>query len=223
MILPRDDRLGRLGRAFVGDRGHRHAGELLQPPGEQVLRRRDAELRIVHPVGILLGVGDQLGKCLRRQRIGGRDRVGVACDQRDADKIGQLVVKTLVHQRVDRIEIGAEQQVVTFAWPRHDVVRRDRCAGPRLVLHHHLPAERHGQAIGEEARRNIGRTASREADHQSDRPRRIVVRRTTRHRAGERAGGEHATRAHPGGHPSRHAGLPSGFRSWIRIRSRVPR
>ena len=177
MTAPGDKLLDDFGRPLVGNGGHPHPGDPFQPLGEQVLRRGDAELRIVDLAGMLLGVGDQLGKRVDRQRVGRRDRVAVARDQRDAHQVLELVVKTLVEQRVDRIEIGADEQVVAVARARHHVVRGERRAGAGLVIDDDRVPERRAQAIGDEARRNVGRPAGREADHHADRAGRIVLRR----------------------------------------------
>src|SRR5262249_29215141 len=62
----------------------------------------------------------------------------------------------------------------------------------RLVLHDHALAERLAKLVGDEARRNIGRSTGAEADHQPDRPRGIWLFGARRADASERQEEERA-------------------------------
>ena len=125
---------------------------------------------IVHAIGVGLCVVDELLNAAHGEYVRDDHRVTVFCNQRNPDDIGELVLGISINQRIHRIEIGAQQQVVAVARAREHVERGEQGTGPGLVLDHDRTAERCAQPLGQEARRNVGRSAGGKSDHQPYRP-----------------------------------------------------
>ena len=123
-------------------------------------------MAVIDALGMRLRILDQLIEALRWNGMRHRDRVAVFRDQRNSHDIGQLVLGVAVEQRVDRVEIGAQQQIVTVARPRQHIERGEQGAGAGLVFDHHRLAEGCAQSLGQEARRNVGRPSRGETEHQ---------------------------------------------------------
>jgi hypothetical protein len=71
----------------------------------------------------------------------------------------------------------AEQKVVAVGRLRQHVARRQHAGGAGLVLDDDALAEQRAELVGDVPRRNVGRAAGAEADHEAHRAGRIVVLR----------------------------------------------
>jgi hypothetical protein len=183
---PRHQLLHHLRAAAERNPVHADAGELLQLPRQDFLRRAGADGGVGHLAGMRLGILHELPEVGGGNGVGERQAVIVFGDERDRGEIAQLELYILVDGGVDRLEMRAEQQVVAVARLRQHVPGRDHSGRRRLVLHHHALAERIAQLVGHEACRDVGRPAGAEADHQPDRPRGIGFFSARAADAGER-------------------------------------
>jgi hypothetical protein len=76
--------------------------------------------------------------------------------------------------------VSADQKRVTVRRLVRNVFRGQPAAGARLVLDHHRLAENLRGLVGHKAGKNIVAAAGGEADHQVDRPGRIIALRACR-------------------------------------------
>jgi hypothetical protein len=125
-----------------------------------------------------LGIGDQLGDGLRRERRrhdhDERRRADIA-DRRDiADEVEAEIGVQQVAERVRRRDL--EQRVAVRRGADHRF-GRDIGAGAGLVLDDELLAQPIRQRLPDQPRGDVGRAARRIADDEPHRPRRIIQRR----------------------------------------------
>ena len=119
--------------------------------------------------------------------------VRLRADHRDRTNILPAVIAELilVDVRQDEQRAGGDdaERVAVGRGFRHRA-DADGAAGAALVLDHELLAQTLRQAVGENARRDVGVAAGRERHDHRHRPGRplLRLRRSDRHRGGERKG-----------------------------------
>ena len=177
-----DDLLQRGPGALERDAGHRDAGQLLELLRQHLGHRAGADAAVVQLTGARPGVGDECLQVGGRHFVRGGERVVRLRDQADRRQVLDLVGDALIEKRIERIDVGAQQQRVPVRRLRQHIVRRDHAGGAGLVLHHHRLAERNAQLVGDQARRDVARAAGGEADDHAD----VLARKLLRF-GGERA------------------------------------
>ena len=153
---------------------------------EPAPKRRVADL-----AGMRLGVLHEAVEVVGRNGVGDGEAVVVFRDQRDRREVGELEARVLVERGVDRFEMRAEQQVVAVGRLRQHVARRQHAGGAGLVLDDEALAEQRAELVGDVPRRNVGRAAGAEADHEPHGAVRIVILRQRRQRRRERHEAQH--------------------------------
>src|SRR5437588_374828 len=91
--------------------------------------------------------------------------------------VGEVVGGVAIDGEIDAFEVRAEEEVVAIARSCEHVLRRDLPAGAGAVLDHDALPEALAEALGDVARRQIGRPTGREADHEAYRLLRILRKR----------------------------------------------
>src|SRR2546423_1838068 len=163
-----------MGAALVRHAGHANAGELRELEREDLLRRAAPDHAVVELAGMLLRVGDEALPVSGRHLVRGDDAVVVARYLRNGSDIRELVGGVAIDREIDAFEMRAEEQVVAIARSCEHVLRRDLPAGAGAVLDHDALPEPLAQALGDVARRQIGRPARGETDHEAYRLVRIL-------------------------------------------------
>ena len=179
--------------APVGHVLHVDAGQHLEQFARHVDRGSVAGRRHVELAGIGLGVGDQLGNGLDRQRGMHQHDVGEANDARDRLHLLHEIERQLVVERgVDRIRRRDQQQRVAVRRGAQHLLGGDIGAAARPVLDHEGLPEFLRKPLPHQARRHIRRAAGGVSDHEPHRPRWIGLRMgDARHgRECSRTGGE---------------------------------
>ena len=164
------DEIGdRLRTALIRHVDELDAGALREQFGREMRRGADARRGIKHLARLLLGECDQL-----------RDGVHVRCridDQHDGggrDEADRRKILRHVEREIgiDRLigDVGGrpEKQCVAVIGRVGRIVGRNARTGARLVFDHELLAEELPHAIAEDARRDVGSRARREADNEMD-------------------------------------------------------
>ena len=134
----------------------------LQHLGAEMLRTAIAG-RAIGQARIGLGVGDELGERLRRNRRVDDQRERHAGDQRDRREIlhgivGQLLVERLVDRKRGR---GRHQERVAVGLGSRDLLGAERGAGARLVLDHDDRVQPALDLVGDQPAEQIGGAAGR--------------------------------------------------------------
>ncbi len=124
-----------------------------------------------------LGIGDELGDRLGRNRWMHQD------DHRDADDAGdrgdvadEVEIELVVERRIDRIGDGGEKQRVSVRLRIHDGLGAEVAAGSRPIFDDEILAEPLGQPLPDQARGDVDPAAGRKADDDVHRPCRIGLR-----------------------------------------------
>ena len=130
-----------------------------------------------------LGVGDELGNGLGRNRWIDHHDNGNAADARDRrDVADEIEIELVVERRVDRVRRSDQEERIAVRRRAHDRLGGDIAASARPVLDDELLAEPLRQPLTDQARDDVGRAAGGEADDDAHRPRRIGLRpRDARH------------------------------------------
>ena len=124
-----------------------------------------------------LGVGDELGNRLGRNRWIHHHDVGHADDARDRrDVADEIEIELVVERRIDRVRRADQEKRVAVGRRAHDRLGGDIAAGARPVLDDELLAEPLRQPLTDQARDDVGRAAGGKADNDAHRPRRIGLR-----------------------------------------------
>ncbi|KAG1250397.1 hypothetical protein G6F68_012824 [Rhizopus microsporus] len=189
-----------LAAALVGNVLHRHAGDLRETRGAQMLRAAHARRGVQQLLGFGAGVIHQV-------LDGGVAVLGGVYDQHvghrpDVPHCGEIPdgVDAGLHDigRGDRgLHVRQQQRVAVGVGFCH-VIGGDQARGPRLVLDHDLLAKQGGPARGHDARRDVGAAAGHKPDDQADgafRPLRRILRQGG---AGGGHAGRQGQRARPG-------------------------
>ena len=156
--------------ALVGNMHQRDAGGARKIFAGDVARGAGAGGAEIDLAGIGLGVGDQLGHGLGRERGIHHQRIRRIADHADRRKIlARIVADILVERRSDRQRAGiAEQQRVAVGIALRHRLGADGAAGAGAVVDHDFFAEQFAHLVGNAAADDRGRAARRERDHQRD-------------------------------------------------------
>ncbi len=156
---------------------HVDAGQHLEQFARHVDRRSVAGRRHVELAGIGLGVGDQFGNRLDRQRRMHHHDVGKANDARDRlHLLHEIEIELVVERGVDRVRRRDQQQRVAVRRGAQHGLGRDIGAAARPVLDDEGLPELFRQPLPHQARREVRRAAGRITDHEANRPRWIGLR-----------------------------------------------
>src|SRR2546423_925027 len=169
-----------MGAALVRHAGHANAGELRELEREDLLRRAAPDHAVVELAGMLARVGDEALPVSGRHLVRGDDAVVVARYLRNGSDVRELVGGVAIDGEIDAFEVRAEEQVVAIARSCEHVLRRNLPAGAGAVLDHDALPEALAEALGDVARRQIGRPAGGETDHEAYRLLRILRVRSNR-------------------------------------------
>ena len=174
--------------AAIGHMHHVDAGEHLEEFTGHVDRGPVAGRCHVELAGIGLGIGDQLGDGLDRQRGMHHHDVGEANDARDRlHLLDEIEIELVVERGVDRVRRSDQQQRVAVRRGPQHLLGGDIGAAARPVLDDERLAEFFRKPLPHQTRREIRRAAGGVADHQPHRPRRIGLRRAMPDAAGSAA------------------------------------
>ena len=156
---------------------HVDAGQHLEQFARHVDRRSVAGRRHVELARIGLGVSDQFGDRLDRQRGVHHHDVGKANDAGDRLHLLHEIERQLVVKRgVDRVRRRDQQQRVAVRRGAQHGLGRDIGAAARPVFDDEGLAELFRQPLPHQARREVRRAARRIADDEANRPRWIGLR-----------------------------------------------
>ncbi len=140
-------------------------------------RGPDAGRRHVDLARIGLGVGDELGNGLGRNRWMYLHDVGRADDARDRrDVADEIEIELVVERRVDRIRRTDQQQRIAVRRRTHDRLGADIAGGARPVLDDEGLAEPLRQPLAHQTCDDVARAAGGKTDDDAHRPRRIGLR-----------------------------------------------
>ena len=178
MHLSRDHVLQALRAPAVVHRYDVDLGDRLQQFAEQRQRRSRTGRRERNLARIVLGVFDQVGHRVHRQRRIDHQHQRVARHQRHHRQVLQRIVgELLIERRVDRERAARrEQQRVTVRRGLRDGRGRCRGAGARAVLHDEGLAEPLGELLRHQPADDINRSTCGERHYDGDLARRIVLR-----------------------------------------------
>src|SRR5262245_3329203 len=153
---------------------HFDTGHHLEKLAGQMARCSGSSRRIIDFARASLGIGDELGNRLSRDRwIYRHDKwcTDNASDWRDiADEI---VVELVVECRIDRVPCANNEQRVAVGRGTHDRLGADIAAATRPVVDNKLLADALRQRLTYQAREDVARTRRSEGHDQMHRPRRI--------------------------------------------------
>ena len=156
---------------------HVDAGHHLEQFARQMARRSVAARRHVDLARVGLGIGDELGNCLRRERWVYRHDEGDRDDACDGCDVAEEVeTKFLVKRRIDRGRRADQEECVSVRRRIHDHLRTNIAAGSRPVLDDKLLAETLRQPLADQTSDDVGRSAGGKWDDDAHRPRRIGFR-----------------------------------------------
>ena len=107
-----------------------------------------------------LGIGDELGNRLGRNRWIDHHDVGEAEDASDRrDVADKIEIELVVERRVDRVRRTDQKERIAIRRRAHDRLGADIAAGARPVLDNELLAEPLRQPLTHQARDDVGRAA----------------------------------------------------------------
>ena len=153
-------------------------GQLLQQYARHLRRRRLVD--VLRLARIQLHPGDQFAQIVRRQ-VFARDHE-LRIDRHQPDRLEILL--QIVGQRIDDVaDVGvplAEVDGVAVRRRAREPADPDRAAGAADVLDDHRLAQQRPHALGQNARRHIGRAARRERHDHGDLARRVGLRQRVR-------------------------------------------
>ncbi len=136
-----------------------------------------ARRRHVEFAGIGLGIGDELGNRLGRNRRVHHHDVGTSEDARDRrDVADKIEIELVVKRRVGRVDNTAQEERVSVGRRTYDRLGADIAAATRPVVDHKLLAEPLRQPLTHQARRDVARAARRDWHDQPHRPCRVDLR-----------------------------------------------
>jgi hypothetical protein len=114
---------------------HVDAGHHLEQLARNVVASAGAGRRHVEFTGIGLGIGDEFGNRLGRNRRVHHHDVGISHDARDRrDVADEIVVELVVQRCVDRVEATDHEQRVAVSRRAHDRFGGDVAASARPIL-----------------------------------------------------------------------------------------
>ena len=133
--------------------------------------------------GIGLGISDELGNRLGRDRWVHHHDVGGSDDARDRGNVAdQIEIELFVECRVDCVESTDHEQRIAVRRCAHDRFCANIAAATRPVIDNKLLAEAIRQPLTQQTGNDVGRSAGSEWDDPAHRPRRIGLRpRDPRH------------------------------------------
>ncbi len=156
---------------------HVDARHHLEQFTDDVLRRAVAGRRHVDSARIGLGIGDELRDCLGRNRWMHHHHISYPRDAADrCDVSHEIEAEICVERGVDRIRGANLQKRIAIGGCLHDRLGGDSAGSARSVLDYELLAQPVRQPLSHQACRDVGGSASRKADDNADRPRRIGLR-----------------------------------------------
>ena len=169
--------------AAIGHVHHVDAGHHLEQFGGDVGDAADAARTVGELARIGLGIGDELGKRLGRNRWMDHHDKGAADEARDRrDVANEIEIELVVKRRIDRVRRTDQEERVAVRRRTHDRLGGDIAAGARPVLDDEWLAEPLRQPLTDQAREDVVRAAGGKADDDAHRPRRIGLRPSeTRH------------------------------------------
>ena len=148
--------------------------------GIDLLVAADAGAAVTDLAGVVAGIGEKVGKRLRRKVRRRREKEDRDVRQRGNDLHVALVIDFHFLREQDRRQrIGrdvADHEGVAVRPRAGHLLDRDDAGGARLVLHERVPAEALAQLFGIKTRNHVGQTAGRVRDDDADRLRWIGLR-----------------------------------------------
>ena len=124
-----------------------------------------------------LGVGDELGNRLGRNRWIHLHDVGHAHDARDRRDVAKKIeIELVIERRVDRVHRADHEERIAVRRRLHDRLGADIAASARPVLNDEGLAEPLRQPLPYQAREDVVRATSRKGGDQAHRPGRIGLR-----------------------------------------------
>ena len=160
------EQIGQRGRhAAIGHVHHVDAGHHLEQFGGDVGDPADAARTVGELARIGLGIGDELGNRLgRNRRIYHHDK-GAADEARDRrDVADEIEIEFVVERRIDRVRRTDQEERVAVRRRAHDRLGGDIAAGARPVLDDEWLAEPLRQPLTDQAREDVVRAAGGKAD-----------------------------------------------------------
>src|SRR5258705_8657430 len=139
--------------------------------------RSVAARRHVDLAWVGLGIGDELGNCLRWERWVYHHNEGDRDDACDGDDVAEEVeIKFFVKRRIDRGRRADQEEAVSIRRRIHDHLRTNIAAGSRSVLDDKLLAETLRQPLADQTSDDVGRSAGSKWDDDAHPPPRIGLR-----------------------------------------------
>ena len=169
--------------AAIRNVDHVDAGHHLEQFARQMACRSVAARRHVDLARVGLGISDELGNGLRRERWVYRHNEGDRDDACDGCDVAEEVeIEFLVKRHIDRGRRADQEEGVAVRRRIHDHLRTNIAAGSRPVLDDKLLAETLRQPLADQTSDDVGRSAGGKWDDDAHRPRRIGLRpRDARH------------------------------------------
>src|SRR5215813_195380 len=153
------------------------AGHHLEQLAGQMARCSGSSRRIIDFARASLGIGDELGNRLSRDRWIYRHDKWCADNASDwRDIADEIVVELVVECRIDRVPCANNEQRVAVGRGTHDRLGADIASATRPVVDNKLLAEALRQRLTYQAREDVARTRRSEGHDQMHRPRRIGLR-----------------------------------------------
>src|SRR6516225_6603047 len=150
------------------------AGHRLEQLAGNMRRAAAPGRRHINFAWIGLGISDELGKRLRRnRRIHHHDiwKADDRCDRRDVAE--EIEIELVVKRRVDCARRAEEAQGIAVGSRAHDCFGADIAAGAGTIFNDELLTQPLRQPLPDQPRSNVGRTSGSERNDQAHRPCRI--------------------------------------------------
>jgi hypothetical protein len=156
---------------------HVDAGHHLEQLAGQMGRCSGSSRRIIDFARASLGIGDELGNRLSRDRWIYRHDKWCADNASDwRDIADEIVVELVVECCIDRVQTTDQEKRVAVCGRAHGGLGADIAAATRPVVDNKLLSEPLRQPLSDQARRDVGRAGRGEWHDQTHRPRRIGLR-----------------------------------------------
>ena len=167
----------------IGHMGHAHAGHHVEQLAGNVLRRPDPGRGHADGSGVGLGVSDELGDGLGRERRVHRHDVGHPANTADGSDVAAEIKAELVVERcIDGIRDRDEQQRVAVGRSIHHRCGSNIAGRSGAVLDHEALPEPLRQPLSDQSAEDVIAATRRIANDDAHRSRRIGLRpRETRH------------------------------------------
>src|SRR5262245_64098062 len=166
------EQIGQRGwRATIRYMDHGDAGHHLKQLAGYVGGGTDARRRHVDLAGIGLGIGDEVGNGLGRNRWVHHHGAGLAANARDRrDVVDETETELVVERRVDRMGAGDQEECIAIRRCTYDRLSSDSAASPGAVVDDEWLAEPLLQPLSHRACEDVARAAGGKSDDDRHRP-----------------------------------------------------